>query len=135
MIAVDTSVLIAILMDEPEKDAFIQFIASHQPAHLCAVSFQEAGMIICSRRGPDGVKDLLDLVAVLRLRVAAYDEAQAQLAIDAFARYGKGMGTAAKLNMGDCATYGLATFLNVPLLYKGDDFTATEIAASRIAAT
>ena len=131
MIAVDTSVLIAILMDEAEKDAFIQFIAAHQPAHLSAVSLQEAGMIMRSRRGQDGVKDLLDLIAVLRMRVSAYDEAQAQLAIDAFSHYGKGMSTAAKLNMGDCATYGLAKFLNAPLLYKGDDFTATEIAIAK----
>ena len=131
MIAIDTSVLIAILTAEVEKDAFIQFIAAHQPAHLSAVSLQEAGMIMRSRRGQDGVKDLLDLIAVLRVRVAAYDEAQAHLAIDAFSRYGKGMGTAAKLNMGDCATYALAKVLNVPLLYKGNDFTATDITAAK----
>ena len=76
-------------------------------------------------------KQNITRIAVLRVRVAAYDEAQAQLAIDAFSRYGKGMGTAAKLNMGDCATYGLAKSLNAPLLYKGDDFTATDIAIAK----
>lgn len=129
MIAVDTSALIAILMDESEKDTFIQSIATNQPVHLSAVSLQEAGMIMRSRRGPDGVKDLLDLVAALRINVAPYDEAQAKIAIEAFARYGKGMGTAAKLNMGDCASYALASTMGIPLLYKGNDFVATDIPA------
>ena len=129
MIAVGTSALIAILMDEPEKDVFIQLIARHHPTHLSAVSMQQAGMIMRSRRGEDGVKDLFDLVAAPRIRVAPYDEAQARIAIDAFSRYGKGMGTPAKLNMGDCATYALAKSLNLPLLYMGADFKATDVAA------
>ncbi len=130
MIALDTSALIAILMGEPEKDALIQFIANHHLAHPSAVSLQEAGMIMRSRRGEDGVKDLLDLIVVLRIRVAPYDEGQARIAIDAFSKYGKGMGTAAKLNMGDCASYALAKSLSLPQLYKGNDFKATDIAAA-----
>ena len=87
-------------------------------------------MLMLSRRGPDGIQDLLELIAVLRIRIAAFDEAQVRLAIDAFAKFGKGMGTAAKLNLGDCAAYGMAKSLNVPLLYKGGDFTATDIVAA-----
>ena len=127
MIAVDTSVLIAILMAEIEKDDFIRFIVGHQPAHLSAVSLLEAGMIMRSRRGRDGVADLQDLIAALHVRVAPFDEVQSRIAIEAFERYGKGMGTSAKLNMGNCATYSLAKSLNVPLLFKGDDFSATDI--------
>ena len=117
MIAVDTSVLIAILMGEPEKDAFIQAIASRSPASLSSVSLQEAGMIMHSRRGPDGVKDLIDIVAALRVRVAAYDEAQALLAIDAFANASmilSGMGPLEPLK-----TTGGKLFAGAYALYSG----------------
>ena len=130
MIVIDTSVLIAILLDEPERLAFNRFIAAHQPANLSAVSLQEAGMIMRSRKGDAGVKDLFELLTTLRIRIIVYDEMQARLAIDAFARYGKGMGTPAKLNMGDCASYALAKTLNRPLLYKGEDFKATDITSA-----
>lgn len=130
MIAIDTSAFIAILLDEPERLSFNQCITDNQPALTSAVSLQEAGMIMRSRKGDIGVQDLFTLLTTLRVQVSAYDEAQARVAIDAFGRYGKGMGTAAKLNMGDCASYALAKSLNVPLLYKGNDFPATDIAAA-----
>ena len=66
----------------------------------------------------------------MKIVIVPFDEGQAGIAIDAFGRYGKGMGTAAKLNMGDCASYALAKALNVPLLYKGNDFKATDITAA-----
>jgi ribonuclease VapC len=127
MIAIDTSAVIAILLGEPERAAFNSFIAQNQPAVISAVSLQEAGMVMRSRKGAHGVKDLFDWIKVLRIQVAAYDEPQSRMAIDAFGTYGKGMGTAAKLNMGDCASYALAKTLGVPLLFKGNDFTATDI--------
>jgi ribonuclease VapC len=127
MIAVDTSVLIAILLDEPEREAFNRFITDHQPAHLSAVSLQESGMIMRARTGDGGVKDLFELLTTLRIQVVPYDEAQARLAIDAFGHYGKGMHAMAKLNMGDCASYALAKSLDAPLLFKGEDFKAMDI--------
>jgi ribonuclease VapC len=130
MIAVDTSVLVAILLDEPERDEFIRFIAQWKPAHLSAVSLQEAGMILRSRRGTDGVKALFDLTAALQIQIVAYDEPQARLAIDAFGHYGKGRHSKARLNMGDCASYALAKSLNIPLMFKGEDFKATDIVAA-----
>ena len=130
MIVIDTSAFIAILLDEPERLSFNQCIIDNQPALTSAVSLQEAGMIMRSRKGDIGVQDLFTLLTTLRVQVSAYDEAQARVAIDAFSKYGKGMGTAAKLNMGDCASYALAKTLNVPLLYKGNDFPATDITAA-----
>ena len=130
MIAVDTSVLIAILLDEPEREAFNRFITHHQQAHLSAVSLQESGMIMRGRTGDAGVKDLFELLTTLRIQVVPFDAAQARLAIDAFSRYGKGIHAQAKLNMGDCASYALAKSLDAPLLYKGEDFKATDIAAA-----
>jgi ribonuclease VapC len=130
MIAVDTSVLIAILLDEPERLHFNRVIADQQPAFLSAVSLQEAGMIMRSRKGEAGVADLHQLVMTLQLKVSPFDELQARAAIEVFGHYGKGMGTAAKLNMGDCASYALAKTMNAPLLFKGNDFAATDIIAA-----
>lgn len=127
MIAVDSSVLIAILFDEPEREAYNRFITHNQPAHLSAVSLQESGMIMRARTGEAGVKDLFELLTTLRIQVVPYDEAQARLAIEAFGLYGKGMHATAKLNMGDCASYALAKSLSAPLLFKGEDFKATDI--------
>ena len=130
MIVIDTSAFIAILLDEPERLSFNRCITDNQPAFTSAVSLQEAGMIMRSRKGDIGVKDLFALLTTLRVQVSAYDEPQARAAIDAFARFGKGMGTAAKLNMGNCASYALAKTLNMPLLFKGNDFPATDITAA-----
>ena len=130
MIAVDTSAIIAILESEPEEAQFIHRIATDGAARLSSVSLLEAGLVARGRRGDPGLKQLLALLTTLKIVVVPFDEGQAGIAIDAFGRYGKGMGTAAKLNMGDCASYALAKTLNVPLLYKGNDFKATDITSA-----
>ena len=130
MIAVDTSALIAILESEPEEVRFLQLIALDGAPKLSGVSLLEVGMVARGRHGADGLKAVHALLAALKITVVAFDEAQPVIAIEAFARFGKGMGTAAKLNMGDCASYALAKTLNVPLLYKGNDFPATDITAA-----
>ena len=127
MIAVDTSAIIAILESEPEEAHFLGLIATDGAPRLSSVSLLEAGLVARGRRGDAGVKRLEALLVALKFTVTPFDEVQARLAIDAFGKYGKGMGTAAKLNMGDCASYALAKTLGVPLLFKGNDFTATDI--------
>lgn len=127
MIAVDTSALIAILEDEPEKAQFLQKIAADGGARLSAVSHLEAGLVARSRRGEPGVDQLHALLKALSIVTVPFDDAQARTAIVAFGKYGKGMGTAAKLNLGDCASYALAMSLNVPLLFKGNDFKTTDV--------
>lgn len=77
--------------------------------------------------GEPGVRRFAQLFSDLAIDVVPFDHAQADRAIAAFARYGKGMNPASRLNFGDCASYALATSLNVPLLYKGDDFTHTDV--------
>jgi len=68
------------------------------------------------------------LIRAVQLVVLPFDEPQARLAAQAFLRYGKGQNHPAQLNMGDCAAYALATTLNEPLLFVGDDFTHTDVA-------
>ena len=129
MIVIDTSALIAILQREGERDQFAQIIGRADPVFLSVVSMQEAAMVMFSRHGQPGLDQLWQLVTDSDIQIVQFDEAQLRQAIEAFKRYGKGMGTAAKLNMGDCASYALAKSMSLPLLYKGTDFAATDIPA------
>lgn len=80
-----------------------------------------------ARHGEDGLKGLFDFFAAAEIEVAVFDESQMQAAIEAYGRYGKGLNPSARLNLGDCATYALARSLNTALLFKGNDFRATDI--------
>jgi ribonuclease VapC len=69
-------------------------------------------------------------LATFNPKIVAFDESQADVAFAAFNTFGKGIHPKAKLNFGDCASYALAKSQNVPLLFKGDDFAATDIVAA-----
>ena len=70
------------------------------------------------------------MLADSEIEIIAFDEAQMRAAALAFARYGKGIDPKARLNLADCAAYALATSLKVPLLFKGNDFAATDVQAA-----
>ena len=127
MIVIDSSALIAILEHEPERTRFFQAIAEADRRVISAVSYQETGQVIFSRRGSNGVRDLEELIAVMGAEIAAHDHALAQFAVEAFKRYGKGIHPNTRLNFCDCAAYALAKTLNAPMLFKGNDFVATDI--------
>lgn len=82
-----------------------------------------------AKTGEDGVSDLDDLLAAAGVRCVAVDHSQALLAREAFARYGKGQAPPG-LNFGACFTYALAKATGRPLLFKGTDFTRTDITAA-----
>lgn len=82
--------------------------------------------MVAEGRKPSGAGDLDELIRTLDLEVVSFDETQLAFAVDAFRRYGKGRHPAA-LNLGDCCAYGLARALNAPLLFKGEDFSKTDI--------
>jgi ribonuclease VapC len=130
VIVVDTSAIVAILESEPERSLFAQIIGNAVPAYASVVTVQEAAMVMYGRHGQVGLDGLWQFLADAGITIALYDEQQLRVAITAFTRYGKGMGTPAKLNMGDCASYALAKIMNAPLLYKGNDFAATDIVAA-----
>jgi len=123
---VDTSALIAILFDEPEKLAFASMIDKAADPKVSAVTRVEAMMVYLGRRRNES-SDVLDLIEILGLKTVDVDRAQADRALDAFARFGKGRHPA-RLNLGDCFAYALAATLSEPLLFKGDDFGRTDIA-------
>jgi ribonuclease VapC len=129
MIAVDTSALIAILFAEQEAEVFKHRLAA-EPARVSAVSLQEASMVLAERLGDATAwQELDELIQAIPLEVIAHDQQLAEIARDAFLRFGKGRHPA-RLNCGDCASYALAKSLNIPLLFKGTDFAQTDIVAA-----
>lgn len=122
----DTSAVLAMLFAEPERDQYIALLADTADPLICAATLMEASIVMLAKTGSAGVNDLDELLAAAAVRCVAVDSAQAQLARDAFARFGKGRAPAG-LNFGDCFSYALARATSRPLLFKGDDFSQTDI--------
>jgi len=129
MIVIDTSALVAILNHEPERTAFFQAIIAADRCLVSAVTYQEAGHVLFARHGVNGMYDLEDFLALIKAEIIPHDMHLAALALEAFRRYGKGIDPKARLNFCDCAVYALAKAMQAPLLFKGDDFTATDVQA------
>lgn len=123
---IDTSALVAILLDEPDRRRFTQAIASTSIRVLSAATVLEAGIVIEAKLGEAGGRELDLLLHRGAVDVVAVDEQQAALARSAWRRFGKGR-HAAGLNYGDCFAYALAVHRDEPLLFKGDDFSATDV--------
>ena len=130
MIVVDTSAIIAIIQSEPETATFLDHVRRADRVVMSAVSMLEAGMVLRARRGPAGVVELADIIEAMAIEVIPFDASLADGALDAFSRYGKGLHPQARLNLGDCAAYALAKAMRAPLLFKGNDFGATDIIAA-----
>lgn len=126
MIVIDSSAVLAIFFDEPERSAFVDLISGDDEACMGAPNLLEASMIVEARQGKAGCRDLDELAGALELRIVPFDAAHVEAARDAFRRYGKGRHRAA-LNFGDCCAYGLARTLDAPLLFKGNDFSLTDV--------
>lgn len=127
MIVIDTSALVAIVFDEPERATFIDIIQRSERALISTATALETRLVVHGRRGPRAVVLLDDLLRQPPFVLVAPDEAQALAAYSAFVAYGKGSGHPAALNFGDLFSYALAKVRNLPLLYKGNDFAQTDI--------
>ena len=127
MIVVDCSALIAILRREPEADGFLQIISEAEGCLLSSVSLLETSMVLAGHTGDATSWAELDaLIARAGIEVVAQDAELTEAARAAFLRYGRGRDPAA-LNLGDCASYALARQRELPLLFKGNDFTRTDL--------
>lgn len=126
MIVVDASVLVAILIEEPEAKAFREFLLVHPGAVLSPVGYWEASTRLRHARGDSGVAELDIVIERLGIEIAPVTERTTRLASDAEKVFGKR--TPARLNLGDCFAYALARERDAPLLFKGDDFSRTAIA-------
>jgi ribonuclease VapC len=127
---VDTSALIAILRDEPDAAFFAEAIENASQRRLSAANFLEAAVIIDGSRDPVASRRFDELVKEAGIVISPVTEAQARIAREAYRDFGKGSGHPAQLNFGDCFAYALAKVTGEPLLFKGNDFLRTDIAAA-----
>jgi ribonuclease VapC len=124
---IDTSVLIAILQGETDAMVLVDAIASADTRVVAAPTLVEAAAVILARKGPQGEIALDALLQRLDITVVEMTPEAAAYARSAYARYGKGVGSPGVLNYGDCLAYGVAMATGEQLLFKGDDFSKTDV--------
>lgn len=127
---IDTSAVLAILQNEPERRAINEAVEAADTRAMSVATFIECSIILESRYGADGVRNLDLYIAKAQVALVPVDSEQAHFARDAFRRYGKGRHRAG-LNFGDCFSYALARSLADPLLFKGTDFAQTDLVAAQ----
>src|SRR5215475_2105833 len=125
---VDTSALIAILRDEEDAMAYARAIANATTRRISAATYVETAAVIDASRDPVASRRFDDLLHEARFAIESVTEAQARIAREAYRDFGRGSGHPARLNFGDCFAYALARVTGEPLLFKGDDFSHTDIA-------
>ncbi len=123
---IDTSALVAILLDEPERRAFNERIEADRKRLVSAATVLETGIVLESRNGEAAGRELDLFLHRAKFQVLAVDADQAEIARAAFRKFGKGRHSAA-LNFGDCFSYAAAKATGEPLLFKGNDFGRTDI--------
>jgi ribonuclease VapC len=124
---IDTSAIVAILMDEPEQTIFKEICASVTPIAMSAMTYYESSIVIAAKKRAPGAARLVDdFVHDLDIDVVVATMEDTVAARDAYFRYGRGYHRAA-LNLADCFAYALAKSRDEPLLFKGDDFAKTDI--------
>ena len=128
---IDTSALVAVLLQEPEAPRIAQAIEAASVRLLSAASLLEASIVIESRKGEEGARDLDLLLYRAGIEIVAVDQNQAEIARRGWRQFGKGRHPAS-LNYGDCFAYALARSRSLPLLFQGDDFNLTDIQQIRL---
>ena len=121
-----TSALIALLLKEPDAELIASALVSATAIRMAAPNWLEVAMVAMARRGIDGYQQLKQILERLQVEVVASDRANAEIAFQAWIQYGKGRHPAG-LNYGDCFAYALAKQRGEALLYKGNDFSKTDI--------
>jgi ribonuclease VapC len=122
----DSSVLVAILLQEPEAEAFAEAIAADARRLISVFNWLEAAIVIEAKKGEPGGRELDLLLHRARIETVAMNPDQSEIARTAWRVYGKGNHPAG-LNVGDCCAYALARYSGEPLLFKGSDFLRTDI--------
>ena len=125
----DTSALLAVLFDEADADHYEQTIADATSCQMSVANYLEAILVIESRLGEEGGRELDIYLEAAEIELVSVTPEQVQTARLAWRRYGKGNHPAG-LNFGDTFAYALAEISREPLLYKGDDFTLTDVESS-----
>jgi ribonuclease VapC len=127
MIAVDASAILALVLKEADAGVFEQALALAGQSVMSPVNYWEAQVRAGAVFGEVGRQATRDVMANLGVEVGALSATDAEAAADAFARFGKGSGSGARLNLGDCFAYALAMREGDGLLYKDADFAKTDV--------
>ncbi len=127
----DTSALIAILRFEAEAPEFARIIERAAKPRISAVSYVEAGAAIDGSKDPIASRRFDELIEAAQIAIEPVTEAQARIARQAYRDFGKTSGHPAKLNFGDCFSYALAKSEGEPLLFKGQDFSRTDVKSAQ----
>jgi len=129
-VVIDSSALIAILLGEPEAEALARAIARDPVRLISTFSALETGIVIEVRKGEAGGREFDLLLHRARIEIVPMNVEQYEIAREAWRIYGKGRHPAG-LNIGDCCSYALAKYSGEPLLFKGEDFSKTDVPAVR----
>ena len=126
---IDTSALVAVLYGDPERAHFAGLIHDAESCSISVATFVELSMVIESQLGPDASRQVNTLFRRVGIEIEPVTLEQGLIARQAFIDYGKGRHTAG-LNFGDCFSYALAKAKGEPLLFKGRDFSFTDVAVA-----
>lgn len=133
---VDASAMVAILAREPDWETYAAAIETAAGVLTSPVAVYETALALARHRSlsiEEATAKVHHFLEEARISIEPIDRAAGDLALSAFARYGKGRGHRAQLNLGDCFAYAMARQRGVPLLYKGEDFALTDIPDGRTA--
>jgi ribonuclease VapC len=125
-LALDTSAIIAILNSEDDAELLHAQLLNASELFLSAVSFVETAIVLENKFGPSGSRDLEDFLRDHDIKILPVDAAQSRAALLAYWRFGRNLHSA-RLNFGDCFSYALAKVQGIPLLFKGGDFSKTDV--------
>lgn len=126
----DTSALVAIFYHEPEREDFLKRIAEEASCRMSIANFLELSMVVERQLGPDASRQVETFFRRAGISLEPVTVEQGYLARQAFLDFGKGRHPAG-LNFGDCFAYALARMLDEPLLFKGNDFSLTDLKSER----
>lgn len=124
---VDSSAIVAIVNGEPEAEAFATAIERAEQVSISAATLLESCIKLDAQGIPAISRRLDRLIASVPIEVIDVTVEQVAIAREAYVEYGKGSGSAARLNFGDCFSYALAFAKDEPLLFKGGDFSQTDL--------
>ena len=129
-LVVDTSALVALLLQEPEAEELLDLAARAERVQLSAATRLELTLVAEGRRFNSTSSEIEALLSNLRVEVVPFESNHLHWALHGWRHYGRGRHKAA-LNLGDCFSYGLAKALDAPLLFKGEDFQDTDVKVAR----
>ena len=127
---VDSSAIIALIRQEQDAATYARALEAAASRKMSAANFLEAAIVLDSRRDPTQGRRFDNLLRESKIELVALEESQARIAREAYRDFGKGSGHPAQLNFGDCFAYALAKATGEPLLYKGSDFSHTDVASA-----